>query len=124
MMNGYQHLGLDERRDVYRLVATGPSVRQIADALGRHPATIYRELKRNRHLDEPTLGRWPLGTTLQFARRMCRLPPLHHLTGQRETAGGIAAKNAVISWESALSSASPVRAPGRTCARRTCINSE
>jgi len=35
MMNGYQHLGFDERRDIYRMVATGRSVRQIADALGR-----------------------------------------------------------------------------------------
>ena len=56
-MNGYQHLGLDERRDLYRLMATGRSVRQIAGALRRHPSTIYREFKRNRHLDEHPLFR-------------------------------------------------------------------
>ena len=65
MMNGYQHLGLDERRDIYRMVATGRSVRQIADALGRHPATIYRELKRNRHLDEHPLFRGYYPTVAQ-----------------------------------------------------------
>jgi IS30 family transposase len=64
-MNGYQHLGLDERRDIYQLMATGRSVRQIADALGRHPATIYRELKRNRHLDEHPLFRGYFPTTAQ-----------------------------------------------------------
>ncbi|MFC4595885.1 helix-turn-helix domain-containing protein [Sphingobium tyrosinilyticum] len=51
-MNGYQHVGLDERRDIYRLVATGRSVREVAATLRRHPSTIYRELKRNRNLDE------------------------------------------------------------------------
>src|SRR3546814_12014456 len=37
----------------------------------------------------PTLRRWPLGTssTLQLARRLCRLPPLHHLAGQGQTSG-------------------------------------
>ena len=55
MMNGHQHPGLDERRDIYRMVASGRPARQIADALGRHPATIYREPKRNCHLDEHPL---------------------------------------------------------------------
>nr|WP_087575747.1 IS30 family transposase [Sphingomonas sp. CDS-1] len=68
-MNGYQHLGLDERRDIYRLVATGRSVRQIADALGRHPATVYRELKRNRHLDEHPLFRGYYPTVAQTMAR-------------------------------------------------------
>src|SRR3546814_6238128 len=44
--------GLDERRTVYWLVQTGRSVKQVAMELNRHPSTIYRELKRNRHLDE------------------------------------------------------------------------
>src|SRR3546814_19799882 len=36
-----------------------------------------------------TLFRSPLGTssTLQLARRLCRLPPLHHLAGQGQTSG-------------------------------------
>lgn len=69
MMNGYQRLGLDERRDLYRLVATGRSVRQIADALRRHPSTIYRELKRNRHLDEHPLFRGYFPTVAQTMAR-------------------------------------------------------
>lgn len=68
-MNGYQHLGLDERRDIYRLVATGRSVRQIADALRRHSSTIYRELKRNRHLDEHPLFRGYFPTVAQTMAR-------------------------------------------------------
>ena len=35
MMNGYQHLGLDERRQIYQLAATGRSVHQIAASLQR-----------------------------------------------------------------------------------------
>src|SRR3546814_307165 len=36
-----------------------------------------------------TLFRSPLGTssTLQLARRLCRLPPRHHLAGQGQTSG-------------------------------------
>ncbi|ANI79086.1 IS30 family transposase [Sphingobium sp. EP60837] len=64
-MNGYQHLGLDERRDIYRLVATGRSVREVAATLRRHPSTIYRELKRNRHLDEHPLFRGYFPTVAQ-----------------------------------------------------------
>lgn len=64
-MDGYQHLGLDERRDIYRLVATGRTVRQVAAVLGRHPSTIYRELKRNRHLDEHPLFRGYFPTVAQ-----------------------------------------------------------
>lgn len=56
-MNGYQHLGLDERRQIYQLAATGRSVQQIAVALERHRSTIYREIKRNRHLDEEPIFR-------------------------------------------------------------------
>lgn len=44
-MNGYQHLGLDDRRQIYQLAATGRSMQQIAAALQRHRSTIYRELK-------------------------------------------------------------------------------
>ena len=73
-MNGYQHLGLDERRDIYRLRATGRSVAQIADALRRHPSTIYREIKRNRHFDEEPLfrGYFPSAAQAMAARRRIR----------------------------------------------------
>lgn len=77
-MNGYQHLGLDERRDIYRMVATGRSARQIADALGRHPSTIYRELKRNRHLARRSrrqrYGRKPRGLHIPVAKTIGARP--------------------------------------------------
>lgn len=64
-MEGYQHLGLDKRRDIYRLIGTGRSVNQVADALRRHPSTIYREIKRNRHFDEEPLFRGYFPTAAQ-----------------------------------------------------------
>ena len=43
----YQQLSEDERIEIYRLHADGISRRRIAAALGRSPATISRELRRN-----------------------------------------------------------------------------
>lgn len=43
----YCQLGLEERIEIYRLHAEGKSVRFIANGLGRSPATISRELRRN-----------------------------------------------------------------------------
>lgn len=73
MMNSYQHLGLDERRDVYRLVATGRFVREVAAALRRHPSTISREFKRTRHLDEHPLFRGYFPTVAQNLARERRV---------------------------------------------------
>lgn len=81
-MNDYQHLGLDERRDIYQMVATGRSVRQVADVLGRHPAKIYRELKRNRHLDEHPLFRGYYGKAREVARAVAFLAGPLELFGQ------------------------------------------
>ena len=64
-MECYQHLGQDERRDIYRLIETGRTVKQVADALRRHPSTIYREIKRNRHFDEEPLFRGYFPTAAQ-----------------------------------------------------------
>jgi transposase, IS30 family len=65
MMGRYHQLGLDERRILYRLVQTGRSVKQAAMELGRHPSTLYREIKRNRHLDEEPLFRGYFPTIAQ-----------------------------------------------------------
>ena len=46
-MGSYTHLDLDERRKLYQLTSAGRSARQAAAELGRHPSTIYRELKRS-----------------------------------------------------------------------------
>jgi len=47
----YGQLSLDERCEIARLHAAGCSRRSIAEALGRDPATISRELKRNTRRD-------------------------------------------------------------------------
>ncbi len=66
-MNGYQHLGSDERRQIYQLAATGRFAQQITAALQRHRSTFYRELKCNRNLDyEPLFHRY-FPTTAQTA---------------------------------------------------------
>ena len=50
----YTHLTLAERREIYRLRSAQIPVPVIAQRLGRHPSTIYREISRNwMHDDEP-----------------------------------------------------------------------
>jgi IS30 family transposase len=51
-MRCYTHWDLDDRRRLYQLINAGRSPLQAAVELGRHASTIYRELNRNRHLDE------------------------------------------------------------------------
>ena len=45
--SGFGHLGLDERRSLFRLREARVPVAEIALRLGRHRSTIYRELARN-----------------------------------------------------------------------------
>src|ERR671929_1666359 len=47
----YRHFDLDERRTLFRLIEARTPVGEIAERLGRHPSTIYRELGRNRFRD-------------------------------------------------------------------------
>src|SRR3954463_9049362 len=47
----YRQLDLDERRALFRMVEARWPVGEIAERLGRHPSTIYRELGRNRFRD-------------------------------------------------------------------------
>ena len=44
----YDHLSLEDRCQIARLLEDGQSLRQIAAALDRPPSTISRELRRNR----------------------------------------------------------------------------
>ena len=44
----YTHLTQEERYQIYALLRQGESQKSIADQLDRHPATISRELRRNR----------------------------------------------------------------------------
>lgn len=60
-MESYRHLRLEESRTVFQLVEAGRPVSEIAAHLQRHPATIYRALRRNRHHDAhpPFRGYFP-----------------------------------------------------------------
>jgi IS30 family transposase len=44
MPNNYSQLSLDERRTIYKLLEAGRSKTSIANYLGRHRATIFREV--------------------------------------------------------------------------------
>jgi IS30 family transposase len=43
----YRHLTLEERRSIFRLLSAKVPVAEIANQLGRHRATIHREISRN-----------------------------------------------------------------------------
>ena len=51
MARTYRQLDLDQRRTLFRLVEARRPVGEMAERLGRHRSTIYRELGRNRFRD-------------------------------------------------------------------------
>jgi hypothetical protein len=51
MGRGYEQLTLEERHMLFRLHEAGTAVGQMADRLGWHRSTIYRELSRSRKAD-------------------------------------------------------------------------
>jgi IS30 family transposase len=57
----YGHLSLAERDRIMRLRDTRVPVSKIAAELGRHPATIYRELRRNFFFDDDAYFRGYFG---------------------------------------------------------------
>ena len=52
MERTYSHIDLDERRRIARWRTAGLSVEVIAEKLGRHRSTIFREIKRNMFVDK------------------------------------------------------------------------
>ncbi|THV09366.1 IS30 family transposase [Rhizobium rhizophilum] len=52
MERTYSHIDLDERRKIARWRTAGLSVEVIAEKLGRHRSTIFRELRRNMFVDK------------------------------------------------------------------------
>ena len=70
MARTYRQLDLGERRTLFRLVEARRPVGEIAEQLGRHRSTIYRELGRNRFRDGDRgfCGYFPL-TAQGLARR-------------------------------------------------------
>ena len=55
-MRVYTHLTLSEREYLEQKLKEGKSFRQIADALGRSPSTISREVKRNWNKMNKSIG--------------------------------------------------------------------
>lgn len=51
MRRTYSHIDLDERRKIARWRTAGLGVELIAEKLGRHRSTIFREIKRNTFID-------------------------------------------------------------------------
>ena len=47
MNKKYCHLSLDERRTIYKLLESNISKTEIAQRLGRHRSTVFREIRRN-----------------------------------------------------------------------------
>ena len=43
----YSHLTKDERQTIFKLLERKVPVTQIAEIVGRHVSTLYRELRRN-----------------------------------------------------------------------------
>jgi IS30 family transposase len=65
----YRHLTLDERRAIFRLLNAKVPVAEIANRLGRHRATIHREIRRNLFRDvKEYRGYFPI-TADESARR-------------------------------------------------------
>src|SRR5690349_7128574 len=58
MTRSYRQLELNERRTLFRLVEARRPVGEMAERLGRHRSTVYRELGRNRVELEPWLRRY------------------------------------------------------------------
>lgn len=52
MERTYSHIDLDERRKIARWRTAGLSVEVIAEKLGRHRSTIFREIRRNMFVDK------------------------------------------------------------------------
>lgn len=48
----FGHLSISERRQIYMLRGRQVPVPDIAEQIGRHPPTVYRELRRNAFWDE------------------------------------------------------------------------
>ena len=61
MPRSFHHLSAAERETIMRMRDARQSVARIASELGRHPATIYRELRRNFFYDDDAYFRGYFG---------------------------------------------------------------
>ena len=53
MPTPYRHVSLSDRRTIFRMMHEKRPIAQIADAIGRHRSTVYREIGRNKVQPEP-----------------------------------------------------------------------
>ena len=75
MAKACQQLTHEERIQIYIMKQLGFSVREIADRLGRHRSTIYREIRRNS-------GGGATGTSRRMAGRWSGGVPLRRFRGR------------------------------------------
>jgi IS30 family transposase len=80
----HTQLSLEERRRIYLLLNSKTPVQRIAELLGRHHSTVYREIARNTtyHEDPFLRGYFHMNADYftrqrrQRLRRFCRMPAL------------------------------------------------
>lgn len=88
MKRTYSQIGMDERRKIARWRAAGISVDVIAEKLGRHRSTIFRELRRNTFTDSqmPDLDGYYCVTANDMAReRRAKLRKLARFSHLRQS---------------------------------------
>lgn len=88
MERTYSQIDMDERRKIARWRMAGLSVGIIAEKLGRHRSTIFREIKRNTFVDEvaPDLNGYYCVTAHDMARgRRAKLRKLARFSHVRQS---------------------------------------
>lgn len=96
MKRTYSQIGLDERRKIARWRMAGPSIEVIAEKLGRHRSTIFREIRRNMFVDKqiPDLSGYYCVTAHEMAcgrraklRKLARFSHVRQSVIERKIAG-------------------------------------
>ncbi|KQQ44778.1 transposase [Rhizobium sp. Leaf311] len=88
MERSYSHIDLDERRKIARWRTAGLSVDAIAEQLGRHRSSIFREIKRNTFIDKvvPDLtGYYCVTAHAMSCERRAKLGKLARFTHVRQS---------------------------------------
>ncbi len=89
MKRTYSHIDMDERRKIARWRMAGLTVGIIAEKLGRHRSTIFREIRRNMFINEvvPDVNGYYCVTAHEIARaRRAKLGKLVRFSRIRPTA--------------------------------------
>lgn len=70
-MKSYTHFTLWEREYLQENLEKGKSLRKIAEALGRSPSTISREVRRNWSKKANRYHHWHAQTNYKHRRKQC-----------------------------------------------------